>query len=86
MRTWYRCGWPPRIAASPHRRIVGRALVYTVLDWARTKEARAIYLAVACNNDTAIMFYRSLGFSFTGGTKLYPNDPDLFEYEMIRQI
>ena len=41
-------------------------LVHAVLDWARRKDARAVYLTVTCNNDTAVTFYRSLGFSFTG--------------------
>ena len=38
---------------------------------------------VTSNNDTAITFYRSLGFSFTGRSVPYPNDPDLFEREMM---
>ncbi|MDE0027727.1 MAG: hypothetical protein OXP69_25215 [Spirochaetaceae bacterium] len=41
---------------------------------------------VTSNNDTAVTFYRSLGFSFTGATEPCPNDPDLFEREMSRPI
>ena len=74
------------VAPSHRRGGVGRALVHAVLDWARTKGARAVYLTVTCNNDTAIRFYRSLGFSFTGATEPYPNDAKLFEQEMRRAI
>ena len=80
--TWLRCGWLPRIAA----RALGGHWVHAVLDWARSKNAEAVYLMVTSNNDTAITFYRSLRFSFTGGTELYRNDPELFEQEMSRPI
>ena len=73
--------------APTHRRAgVGRDLVHAVLEWARTNGAGDVCLTVTCNNDAAISFYRRLGFSFTGGTEPYPNDPDLFEYEMIRPV
>lgn len=74
------------VAPSHRRSGVGRALVCAVVDWARTKDARVIRLTVTCNNDTAIMFYRSLGLSFTGVTEPYPNDAELFEQEMRRAI
>lgn len=73
--------------APAHRRSgVGRALVQAVLDWAASKGARAVYVMVTFNNDIAVTFYRSLGFSFTGATVPYPNDPGLFEREMSRSI
>ena len=68
------------------RRRAVRDLVHAVLDWARTNGVGDVCLTVTCNNDAAIGFYRRLGFSFTGGTEPYPNDPDLFEYEMIRPV
>ena len=74
------------VAPSHRRTGVGRALVCAVVDWARTKHARAVYLTVTCNNDSAMMFYRRLGFSFTGATEPYPNDAELFEQEMFRPI
>ena len=74
------------VAPSDRRSGVGRALVCAVADWARTREAGIVHLTVTCNNDTAIKFYRSLGFSFTGGTEPYPNDPELFEYAMTKPI
>ena len=73
--------------SAAHRRVgVGRALVNAVLDWARAKGVRRVHLMVTSNNDAAIKFYENLGFSFTGHTEPYPNDSNLFEYEMARQI
>ncbi len=74
------------VSAPDRRHGVGRALVRAVLDWARAKRARDMYLTVTCNNDSAILFYQTLGFSLTGRTEPYPNDPDLFEYEMTRRL
>ena len=74
------------VAPSHRRSGVGRALVCAVVDWARIKDARVVQLTVTCNNDTAITFYRNLGFSFTGATEPYPNDAELFEQEMRRAI
>ena len=74
------------VAPSHRRSGVGRALVHAILDWARSKDARAVSLMVTSSNDTAVTFYRSIGFSFTGNTEPYPNDPDLFEREMSRSI
>ena len=74
------------VAPSHRRNGVGRALVHAVLDWAGSKQAHTVYLAVTSNNDIAVTFYRSFGFSFTGATEPYPNAPDLFEREMSRPI
>jgi ribosomal protein S18 acetylase RimI-like enzyme len=74
------------VAPSHRRTGVGRALVHAVLDGARSKNAQAVYLMVTSNNDTAITFYRSLGFSFTGGTEPYRNDPELLEQAMRCRI
>ena len=74
------------VSASHRRHGVGRALVRAVLVWARTKPARDMYLTVTSNNDSAILFYQAQGFSLTGRTEPYPNDPDLFEYEMARRL
>jgi ribosomal protein S18 acetylase RimI-like enzyme len=37
-------------------------------------------------NDDAIEFYRQNGFTQTGRTEPYPNDPDIVEYEMTRTL
>ena len=73
--------------APAHRRAgVGRELVDAVLDWARGHGVDDVRLTVTSNNASAIGFYRRLGFAFTGGTQPYPNDPDLFEREMVRPL
>jgi ribosomal protein S18 acetylase RimI-like enzyme len=73
--------------AAPHRRLgIGRSLVDAILAWARAQSARTLQLMVTCNNDPAIRFYQRLGFTLTGRTEPYPNDPALIEYEMSRSI
>jgi ribosomal protein S18 acetylase RimI-like enzyme len=73
--------------APTHRRQgIGRLLVNEVLRWARTRNARVLQLMVTSNNEPAICFYERLGFTRTGRTEPYPNDPALIEYEMSRPI
>jgi ribosomal protein S18 acetylase RimI-like enzyme len=71
--------------APEHRRHgVGRLLVNEVLTWAQQRNARALFLTVTSSNEPAILFYEGLGFTRTGRTEPYPNDPALSEYEMSR--
>jgi ribosomal protein S18 acetylase RimI-like enzyme len=73
--------------APTHRqRGVGRLLVDGVLDWARGRNARILQLMVTSINEPAIRFYERLGFTRTGRTEPYPNDPTVIEYEMARVI
>ena len=73
--------------APTHRnRGIGRLLVNEVLNWARGRNARALQLMVTSNNEQAIRFYQRLGFTQTGRTEPYPNDPAVVEYEMSRPI
>jgi len=73
--------------APTHRQIgIGRLLVDAVLDWARTRNLHALLLMVTSNNDSAIRFYERLGFTRTGRTEPYPNDPNIFEYEMSQPL
>ena len=73
--------------APTHRqRGVGRLLVEQVLAWARRRGARRLQLLVTSNNDSAIFFYERLGFSRTGRTEPYPNDPSVLEYEMQKPV
>jgi ribosomal protein S18 acetylase RimI-like enzyme len=37
-------------------------------------------------NQSAILFYETLGFSQTGRTEPYPNDPSLIELEMTCRL
>ena len=65
---------------------VGRLLVNEIFVWARERSVRTLRLMVTSNNETAIKFYERLGFSRTGRTEPYPNDPLLIEYEMSRSV
>jgi ribosomal protein S18 acetylase RimI-like enzyme len=69
--------------ASTHRqRGVGRLLVDAVATWARRYDVSTVLLSVVSTNEAAISFYLRLGFTMTGKTEPYPNDPALIEYEM----
>jgi ribosomal protein S18 acetylase RimI-like enzyme len=70
-----------------HRRLgIGRSLVEAILDWAGNQGVRTLLLQVTSNNDAAITFYRRLGFTMTGRTEPYLNDPALLNLEMARPI
>jgi ribosomal protein S18 acetylase RimI-like enzyme len=70
-----------------HRRKgIGRVLVDAVVAWARERNAQGLWLLVTSNNHTAINFYQRLGFSLTGKTEPYRNDPALLNMEMRRSI
>jgi ribosomal protein S18 acetylase RimI-like enzyme len=73
--------------APTHRqRGIGRSLVDEVHAWARGRGARVLQLMVTSNNEPAMRFYERLGFTRTGRTEPYPNDPAVIEYEMARAI
>jgi ribosomal protein S18 acetylase RimI-like enzyme len=73
--------------APTHRqRGVGRLLVNVVLNWALGRNASMLQLMVTSINEPAIGFYERLGFTRTGRTEPYPNDPTVIEYEMSRPI
>lgn len=65
---------------------IGRLLVDKILKWAQQRNARILRLMVTSNNESAIHFYERLGFTRTGRTEPYPNDPAVTEYEMSRPI
>jgi ribosomal protein S18 acetylase RimI-like enzyme len=73
--------------APEHRRTgTGCLLVEAIESWARTAGAHTFELMVTSNNLAAIAFYQRLGFSATGRTGPYPNDPAVIEYEMSKPI
>jgi len=73
--------------APAHRRQgAGRLLVNEVLAWAHSREARVLQLMVTSTNDAAIRFYERLGFTRTGRSEPFPNDPAVREYEMSRPV
>jgi ribosomal protein S18 acetylase RimI-like enzyme len=74
------------VAPSHRERGVGRLLVTAVWNWACARKFRELVLEVTDINATAIAFYRRLGFTATGRTRPYDNDPALTELEMTRLI
>ncbi len=74
------------VAPTHRRQGVGRTLVEAVVSWACSQNVRTLQLLVTSNNDSAIEFYQRLGFSLTGKTETYRNDPALSNYEMISSI
>lgn len=69
--------------APTHRRLgVGQQLIQAVSDWAKAHAVYDLFLMVTSHNDVAIRFYERIGFVKTGKTVPYPNDPNVFEYEM----
>jgi ribosomal protein S18 acetylase RimI-like enzyme len=73
--------------ASTHRRTgTGKLLVNAIESWARLSAAHTLRLMVTNTNLAAISFYERIGFTATGRTEPYPNDPSLAEYEMSKSI
>jgi ribosomal protein S18 acetylase RimI-like enzyme len=74
------------VAPESRRSGAGRLLVDAIARWAAGKGAQHLYLMVTGGNDAAMEFYRRIGFSMTGHTEPYPNDPALMEYEMVKAM
>jgi ribosomal protein S18 acetylase RimI-like enzyme len=74
------------VAPSHRRSGIGRMLVNAIIEWAQLQGADTLQLTVTSNNDPAIEFYKSLGFSPTGKVAPYRNDSALNDLEMIRSI
>jgi len=73
--------------APEYRRLgVGRLLVDAVQSWAADRGMKTLLLMVTSCNQDAMEFYRRIGFSMTGRTEPYPNDPALIEHEMSTQL
>jgi ribosomal protein S18 acetylase RimI-like enzyme len=73
-------------APTHRRRGVGRLLVNAVLDWAKQREVKTLLLMVTSTNDSAARFYERLGFTMTGRTEPYTNDPAMLEHEMAKSV
>jgi ribosomal protein S18 acetylase RimI-like enzyme len=70
--------------APAHRRLgIGGRLVTAIVEWARAQRAHTVRLIVTSNNHAAIEFYNRLGFTLTGNSAPYRNDPSLNNLEMI---
>ena len=73
-------------APTQRQKGTGRLLVNEILNWCRERGAKTLDLMVTSSNESAIRFYERLGFTRTGRTEPYPNDPALIEYEMSRPV
>ena len=74
------------VAPGQRRLGVGRELIEAVAEWALARGVRTLKLMVTSNNQPAIRFYERLGFTMTGRVQPYPNDPELVEYEMGKDL
>ena len=74
------------VAPEYRRAGVGAALIGAIRAWARDRGVSTLQLMVTNRNEGAIEFYRRIGFSLTGRTEPYPNDPSLIELEMSQSI
>lgn len=74
------------VAPTVRRSGVGGALIDAVRSWSKLRGAHTLQLMVTSENHSAIQFYERNGFSMTGHTEPYPNDPALFEYEMSLRL
>jgi ribosomal protein S18 acetylase RimI-like enzyme len=54
--------------------------------WANNLGAAELRLMVTSNNSAAMGFYQRCGYTFTGTTGPYQNDPALYEYEMVKPL
>jgi len=61
---------------------VGRVLVETVLQWARTEGHSIVHLWVTETNDPARRLYERCGFALTGERKPLPSHPEYAEIAM----
>jgi ribosomal protein S18 acetylase RimI-like enzyme len=74
------------VAPTHRQQGAGRLLVTAIIDWARSKNAQTLFLMCTSNNTPARKFYERLGFTRTGRTEPYPNDPALIEHEMAFKL
>jgi GNAT superfamily N-acetyltransferase len=70
------------VAPEARRRGVGRRLVQSVLDWARTQGVRRVVLDVAEERAPARALYAACGFVETGRTAPCESHPEVTEREM----
>jgi ribosomal protein S18 acetylase RimI-like enzyme len=82
-RAWVLSMW---VAPAQRRSGLGARLMNEVERWAKGLGICEMHLHVTSNNSTAQNFYKKCGFTRTGITQPYQNDPALFEYEMAKRL
>jgi len=71
------------VAAAQQRKGVGRAMLREMLEAARNRNMRRVFLEVRASNDAAIALYRSAGFSQIGVRRGYYRNADFSEDAMV---
>jgi ribosomal protein S18 acetylase RimI-like enzyme len=74
------------VASEARRNGVGGRLIHAIEAWAAERGIGTLQLMVTSVNEAATKFYERLGFTKTGRTEPYPNDPALEEHEMTKTI
>ena len=74
------------VAPSHRRSGLGSTLMDTVQRWAEKIGADELRLMVTSRNAAALSFYERCGFTLTGITGPYPNDPAIYEREMAKAL
>jgi ribosomal protein S18 acetylase RimI-like enzyme len=74
------------VAPEQRRTGTGHLLVDAIESWARSRGAQNLQLMVTSNNVAAISFYQRLGFTPTGRTEPYPNDPAIIQFQMSKSL
>lgn len=70
------------VAPTHRRQGVAERLAREVVKWARTEGYDELTLSVVDDNAPALALYQTLGFTPTGATAPYPNDPNRHEREL----
>ena len=70
------------VRPSARGRGVGEALVASVLEWARARDATSVHLWVTEANGPARLLYERCGFTATGERQPLPSNPGLAEVGM----
>ncbi len=71
------------VAVAHQRKGLGRAMLSEMLDAARDRNMRRVFLEVRASNEAAIALYRSAGFSQIGVRRNYYRNADFSEDAMV---
>jgi len=74
------------VEGSARRQGIGKALVDTIVGWARNRGAARLALCVTSSNRAAVALYSRCGFRLTSKTKALAHTPALWECEMMREV
>lgn len=70
------------VAPQARKAGIGRRLIESLKEWARSERLRQLQLDVTDSNDAALRLYQRCGFRLTGRTTPHPRNARLMEREM----